>query len=368
MLDFQKILVRAWQILWNYRALWVFGFILALASGGGGGGGNNYSARENSNQFFSGEGLEQFQGKTPGELFNAMVQMLGQALRHLQERFPVEFQMGIAAIVFAFLVFSLFGLALTILRYVAEAATIRMVDEYEQSGLKVGFWQGWRYGWSRAAWRLFLLDVLVHLPLLVMFTVIGLVIWWILSAALSGVRASLATALIAGIGLVFVTAVVIIVLVTVLRLVRDLAWRSIVLENLTVLDAFRQALTLGKRQWKNVGLMWLMMIGIGIVWTLLFFIIVFPLLAVSILTGLLGLLTALIPGLLTAGVAALFSVPDYWPWIFAAIIGLPIFIVIWLAPIFLVDGWAKIYASSVWTLTYRELKALEALKSDLTQG
>ncbi|HEX6270403.1 MAG TPA: hypothetical protein VFZ43_09220, partial [Anaerolineales bacterium] len=46
-----KILRRAWHILWNYRTLWVFGLILALATAGSSGGGNNsvqYQFDENS--------------------------------------------------------------------------------------------------------------------------------------------------------------------------------------------------------------------------------------------------------------------------------------------------------------------------------
>src|ERR1044071_2349715 len=43
MIDPVKILKRACYILWSYRALWIFGLILALAagSGGGRGSGNN---------------------------------------------------------------------------------------------------------------------------------------------------------------------------------------------------------------------------------------------------------------------------------------------------------------------------------------
>jgi len=103
------------------------------------------------------------------------------------------------------------------------------------------------------------------------------------------------------------------------------------------------------------------MIGVKIVWAVAFFILIFPLLIVSILTAVGGVLVATVPTLLTAGVASLFSAPDYWPWIFAAIIGLPFFFVVAFSPIFLVSGWGQIYQSSVWTLTYRELKALEAV-------
>ena len=37
MIDFGKILKRAWHILWNYRILWIFGILLAITTGGGGG-------------------------------------------------------------------------------------------------------------------------------------------------------------------------------------------------------------------------------------------------------------------------------------------------------------------------------------------
>ena len=58
--------------------------------------------------------------------------------------------------------------------------------------------------------------------------------------------------------------------------------------------------------------MWLVMIGIRIVWGIVFFILMFPLLVVSILTAVGGVLVAIVPSLLTAGVASLFSAPDYW--------------------------------------------------------
>ena len=50
-----KILKRAWHILWSYRALWVFGLILAMAGAGSSGGngsnsGSRYEANSQSNQ------------------------------------------------------------------------------------------------------------------------------------------------------------------------------------------------------------------------------------------------------------------------------------------------------------------------------
>jgi len=36
-----QILKRSWEILWSYKALWIFGIILALTTASGGGGGGN---------------------------------------------------------------------------------------------------------------------------------------------------------------------------------------------------------------------------------------------------------------------------------------------------------------------------------------
>ncbi len=365
MFDIKKILVRSWHILWNYRTLWIFGFILALAMGSGGGGnGSNYSLNDGDRRQPNSEWRSDWDG-LHGEGFAEKLQygfqQAGQELQKLQAQYPVEFRMGLAAFITFIIVAILIGLLVAILRYVAETASIRMVDEYEQTGVKVGFRQGWKYGWSRASWRLFLVNFLVHIPVFVLFVILGLVTWWIVASAMGGARSALITSLIAGIGLAFLFIFITSILMVILYVLRDFAWRMVVLEDAGVLDSLRNAFGLVKRQWKNVGLMWLMMLGLKIAWSIAFFILVFPLLIVSILTAVGGLLVAIIPTLLTAGVASLLSAPDYWPWIFAAIIGLPLFAVIAFSPILLVGGWGLIYQSSVWTLTYRELKALEAV-------
>jgi hypothetical protein len=260
-----------------------------------------------------------------------------------------------------FVVILLLSLVTAFLRYIAETAAIRMVDEYEQTGVKVGFRQGWKYGWSNAAWRLFLINFVVHIPALILFSVLVLSAWWIVSAALSGVQSALVTSLIAGIGLSFLFIFVTAILMVVLLLLRDFAWRTAVLEGAGALESLRLATALVRRNWKSAGLMWLVMIGVKIAWGIAFFILIIPLLVVSIITAVGGLLVAILPTLLTAGVASLLSAPDYWPWAFAAIIGLPLFFVVAFSPMLLVSGWNQIYQSSVWTLTYRELKALETV-------
>ena len=286
---------------------------------------------------------------------------LGTAIARLQEEYPVEFKMGIAAAITLFVVIVIVSVIVAVLRYVAEAASIRMVDEYEQSGVKVGFRQGWKYGWSRSAWRLFLVNFIVHIPSMVLFAVLILVGWMIFSALMSGVEATIVSNLIAGIGLAFLFIFVTAILMVVLRVLRDFAWRKVVLEHVGVMESLRMSAALVKRQWKNVGLVWLVMIGVKIVWAVAFLILILPLMVVSIITAVGGLLVAIVPALLTAGISSLLSAPEYWHWVFAAIISLPLFFIVTFSPVTLVSGWNQIYQSSVWTLTYRELKALETV-------
>jgi hypothetical protein len=369
MIDIKKILKRSWHILWAYRMLWVFGFILALAAGGNGSGGSsNYSIGDGQRIPTDGvqtpddwQGLE---GETFSEIVESAFQEMRTGLQELQEEYPVEFRMGVSAAITFFAVVLVLSILVAILRYVAETASIRMVDEYEESGIKVGFRQGWRYGWSRDSWRLFLINFIVHLPVLGLFVVLGLVAWWIISALLGGVEATIITTIIAGAGLAFLSIFATVVLMAVLYVLRDFAWRMVALEGAGVQESLRMALGLVRRQWKNVGLMWLVMVGLKIGWAIAFVILIFPLLVVSLITAVGGLAVAIVPTLLTAGISSLLSAPDYWPWIFAAIIGLPVFFVIAFSPILLVAGWGEIYQSSVWTLTYRELKALEAVGAE----
>ena len=51
MFDIGKILSRAWQILWKYKVLWIFGLLLALSGAGGGGGSGGGSNSNYSNEY-----------------------------------------------------------------------------------------------------------------------------------------------------------------------------------------------------------------------------------------------------------------------------------------------------------------------------
>jgi hypothetical protein len=80
--------------------------------------------------------------------------------------------------------------------------------------------------------------------------------------------------------------------------------------------------------------------------------VVFLLAAVAVIGGgLPAMLAYAVTGLIAQGAT---------PWIAAAIVGVPIFIVVMAIPLALVSGLVQTFHSSTWTLTYRELAALEA--------
>jgi hypothetical protein len=86
----------------------------------------------------------------------------------------------------------------------------------------------------------------------------------------------------------------------------------------------------------------------------------FILLPVMAITVLLGLVVGGIPALLVGGLSSLF-ISGYIPWIVGAIFGLPLFLLVTTSPLIFLSALERIFNSAVWTLTYREMKALPAL-------
>lgn len=353
-----KILRRAWYILWNYRVLWIFGLIFALATAGSfGGNGNNgirYQSDENNQQ------------PTP--------QSIQEFFRNLNREMEKLFNQGIPEIdisgemlttflwvIGVFIVLMLVaGIIVAIARYVSETAVIRMVDEYENTGTKMTVRQGFRIGWSRAAWRLFLINLIVHLPLILMF-ILFFIVGLIMLSIIGNSNITLNPVSVAAmVGLVFFVIFIVIILSILLNLLRHFFWRVSVLEDVGVGESLQRGFAMVRENWKSVGLMWLVMIGFGIAWaivSIIAFIITIPLV---IVTGIIAAFVAAIPALLLVGLFNLF-LSGPLPWIAAGLFILPLFFLIAFSPWLLLGSWQTVFTSTVWTLTYRELKALPVL-------
>jgi hypothetical protein len=357
-MDAVKILKRAWQILWSYRALWVFGVILALTAGGGfgrggGGGGRGWEERR---------GPESFEGP-PAERFSegieSMQEWIDQGLPPLNispEDLNALMWVGIAFVVMLVIL----AVVMAIARYVAETALIRMVDDYEGSGTKVSIRQGFRYGWSRTSWRLFLINFLVNLPVLLFLVVLLLVGIGIYLLVTQGNQVLTVTGIVAGIGLVFISIFLVIIVSVILNLLRHFFWRACALEGLGVRASLRRGFEIVRQNWKNVGLMWLIMIGLGIGWAIASILIFIVMIPAMVVTALAGIIAGGLPGLLFVGITSLF-LGQPLPWLVGAIIGLPLFLLVTFSPVIFIQGLAMTFSSTVWTLTYRELNALQSL-------
>jgi hypothetical protein len=365
-MDPVKILKRAWHILWNYRALWVFGLILALTAAGSSGGSGNSGTR------FSGDSNNQ-QLPLPEDIREAM----REAARAIEE----VFERGLPALgppqgelttllwigVIFVLSMMILGIVMTMARYVSETAVIRMVDEYESTDTKLKIQDGFRIGWSRTSWRLFLINLIVHIPVILLLILMGILGFIIYTMVAGGSESLAAVSVIAGIGGAFLAIFVVVILSIVLGLLRHFFWRACALENLGVGESLRRGFALVRENWKSVGLMWLVMIGLGIAWALVSIIAIILTIPIVAVTAIIAALVAAIPGLLLVGLFSLFW-SGYLPWIVAGIFVLPLFFVIAFSPWVLLTAWQQVFTSTVWTLTYREIKALPALLPETEVG
>ena len=354
-----KIIKRGWTILWSYRTLWVFGLVLALAAGG--------SSAQGSNN-----GYQYEQG--PRENPQVTPQNLQEGWRDFQRELNRLFERGIPDmnisgrdlgtfvwIVGAFiLVLVILGIGMAVARYVSETAVIRMVDEHEVNGNKKSVAQGIRIGWSRTAWRLFLINLIVNLPVIALVLLLLVAGIGVFFAMVNGSTDFAAFSLVSMVVLVFLTIFVVVILTVLLNLLRNFFWRICVLEGAGVRESLQRGFAMVLENWKNVGLMWLVMIGLGIVWavaSVILFIITIP---VVIVTAILAILVVVVPFLLLVGIFSLF-VSGILPWIAGGLFVAPLFFPLAFLPWVLLGSWQAVYTSTVWTLTYREIRALPAL-------
>ena len=357
MLDPVKILKRSWHILWSYRALWVFGLILALAAGGASSNGSNSNYRQDQGQP---------QQLTPHDVQQGMQEFKQELNRIFEQGIPEAHITGHALTAFLWvigafvLVMIIVGIVMAVARYVSETAVIRMVDDYEATGNKMTVRQGFRIGWSRTAWRLFLINLIVNLPVIILMLVLLVAGIGILIAVSNGSANFAAFSVVATIVLAFISIFVVVVLTIVLHLLRNFFWRISVLEDTGVRESLRRGFAFVLENWKSVGLIWLVMIGLGIVYAVASIILIIVTIPVVIVTAVIAVLVAALPFLLFVGIFSTF-LTGWLPWIAGALFVAPLFFPLAFSPWVLLGSWQAVYTSTVWTLTYREIKALPAI-------
>ncbi len=353
MIDIGKILKRAWHILWNYKVLWIFGILLAITVGGSNGGGGNSGYRFNGNV---GNGNTYLNTPRLQEFNHWAQQNLDPLFTYPREHIATLIWIGVGLLLFILVIGAIFA----IIRYVSETSVIRMVNEYEQTGTKVSFKQGWKMGWSRAAFRMWLIDLILGLPVLLFVLLLlglGAAVYF---SVTGGSQAIAVSGVVAAIGCAFLFIFAFVILMIVLMLLRHFFVRMAALENTGVGESFRRGWQMFKRNWKSAGLIWLVMLGIGIGLTIVGFVTFFLLIPVYIVLLLPAAIVAVIPGLVAFGITSIFS-GGVLAWIVGGLVALPFFFLVLFAPLLLIGAWIQVFNSSVWTLTYREMKALESV-------
>jgi hypothetical protein len=327
-MEHMRILRRAFSITLNYRALWLFGILVALATARGSGGNNNgVTWRERGN--WPPDNWPNFPG-LPNIPDSTIITVV------------------ISLICF----FLLLGIVFTVLRYISETALIRMVNEHESTGEKHSIRQGFQIGRSRAALRIFLIDLLfgfggfIVFVLFLMITLAPLLLWATNNRAMGFLGTIITVGL--AVFLIFLTIVVAIALGLVSQFMR----RAAVLEDRGVFDAIRRGFELVRSRLGDIVVMGLILFGLGLGWAIVMIPVVLLLVMVAALIG--GL-----PALLVGFIANQF-VQGALPWVIAAIVGTPVFLLVLVAPLLFLNGLAEVFKSSTWTLTFREVLALES--------
>lgn len=324
-MDFNRILHRSFELTRSYRALWLFGFLFALtsargggSSGGGGGGGSSSI------------------GSPAG--------MASKVVFSLTDLSPEAVWVITTGIIVLALLLSV---AFILTRVVSETAMIRMVDRAEATGEQVGIVAGFRLGWSRAALRIFVVDLLLFLGalagILVLLAVAGspFLLWFTRIEALQITGAILTAVLTIPVIMLIITGLIL------LQVLTEFFHRAIVLENQDVFSALRRGWQVA---WMHAGstlLMALILFAISLGAAL----VMLPLFLVvagigAMVAGLPGFLAGLVSWLIAGGESA---------WLVGAAVALPLFVVLVCIPMIFASGLVQVFLSSAWTLTYREL-------------
>lgn len=340
----------------HYRALWVFGIILALTtvsagtawSGGGGGGGNHRPDRISENTW---EPEETF----PHQWQESVEQANEEINQQFADGIPANIKDTIITIAIvtaiALLILAIVG---TIARYVSETALIRMVDDQEATETQKTVREGFKMGWSRAAWKLFLIDLLIDIPAALAFLVLFLIAFaplllWTTQSTVAGIIGTVTTS-----GLFLLLIIAAIAAGEALRLLKHFARRACTLDELGVGASVNKGYTLARSHLKDVGLMWLITAAVRFLWPIALIPAVLLLMLAGILAG--GLLALIVGGItvLVSGSAT--------AWIVGGVTGGVIFMLVLALPLIFLEGLREVFLSSTWTLTYRELHAMRVLE------
>jgi len=296
-MDYGRILKRAWNVTWRYRILWLFGLFVGGMSTGGG---SSYQT--------SPQEMEQFDPTS----ISAGIEQL---------------QQYIGLIVLAVTAAVVIGLALWIISVAARGGLIHLVNEAEE-GRAVRAADGWSVGF-RNWWRVFAIDLVLYLPLLIVAGIVfGLAFAPLVVALVNETDPTAGILSMCG-GAAFAI-LIITILGFVVGLLEVMATRHAVLGFEPAMRSISLAWSDVRTRFKDLFVMWLLTLAVGLAYGV----------AIGIVAAIFGVAVGLsvVSGL----------------WVVGGVIGFVMFLVL------LVPG--AIYgtfSSALWTVFYRQLTGMD---------
>jgi hypothetical protein len=349
-----KIFRDSWNLTLRYRALWLFGVILALTTISFGSALWLRNDREDQNRTLVNWEISAKDQAWIKENFGLDLPLRYQLTRDdLRRRLdmsslsgPEKLDFALKVLVASILVLTILMVVTLTLRYTSETALIRMVNDHQEGQETYSARQGWRLAFSKAALKLFLIDLLVYPLLFLLSTLIFLPAMLPVLIAISGTPAGISIGILLMLSLTLVSAAALFVMWVATLVSLKLAYRACCLEGLDVFAAIWRGFRLMRSQLRAVGLTAFVVAGLDLAYPLLVIPAGLLLAAGGVLLG--GTL-ALILGALLALVLAKATA-----WTIAVIAGGVLFIVAVFVPLAWLGGLREVFKSSAWTLTFRE--------------
>jgi hypothetical protein len=321
--DYGKLLSRSFEITRKYRALWLFGVLLAIF----GGGGNSGNVSNLVSLGRDGGGRGSGSGALP--------------------TLPSSFWEVVAIFVFALVCLLLVWIILSIvLRFVSRGALIGLVQELEAVGATPTVRRGFSIGGSRF-WQLLGIALTINVPLLIVslatlvvtvLPAISAIVPMIAArrspeqiggALVGGILGSVLLLCCAGIFLWIVTLV--------LRPFYEFFVRECVIQRRGVFDSIREGYRLVRANLGNVAMLYLLIIGIGIGYGMGMFVVGLILIGIPVAVG---VAVGAIANSVGAGIVV------------GLVIGLPMLLIL-----LFISGLYQVFESTLWTEGYLAITA-----------
>lgn len=358
----EKIFKGSWGLMLRYKALWIFGVILALTTISFG---SALWLRESDNH--SDRTLVNWEISTTDKAWIKENFGLDLPLTYTLTVDDLRFRLDDSSIsmvegarlfntVITLMTVLLTLLAVTlVLRYIAETALIKMVGEQQKSNELNSSREGWSFGFSYAALKLFLIDLVVFTLLLLLTPLLFLPALLPVFIMISGrpIAISFGLLLMTSLSLLSLAGMIVMWIAGLITV--QLAHRACCLDGLGVLASIWRGFRLMRAQLGGVGLTWLVVIGLDLV---------YPILVVPV-----GILLAAVGLVFGGGLALIFGsllalvVAKTTAWTIAFIVGAVLLVLVIAVPLTLLGGLREVFKSSAWTLTFREAVRSQSIKN-----